>query len=568
MYAHGRPSMMPTAAFVPTAPPSVTPLVENLAALWTVDPALAAIIDAVADETAIPLERTKSGAHTAAVAVDGRPPIYLHSRYDPIAEAARQIAGVSAECLQVFVFGMGLGYIPAAVFERAKQATVWVFEPDPRVLRAALEVTDFSKAIAARTIHFIRTLDKAKLFTDWMGHLAAISTGHAKFDHAPSLQLHGEFFAEARSLVDAFLAYGKTTINTLVINSKRTCENLARNIPWYVAASGIERLKNAMAGRPAIIVSAGPSLRKNKHLLKQAAGHAVIICVQTAFQQMIDLGVEPHFVTSLDYHDICTQFFQKIPSTVRTELVAEPKATPKIFELNPGPLSLLGNDFVERLLREMQINRTRLTAGATVAHLAFYLAEYLGCDPVIFVGQDLGFSDGLSYAPGTSYDDLWRPELGRFNSIEMLQWQRIVRDRNILRRVPDYRGRPTYTEERLYTYLLQFERDFAKSGRAIIDATEGGVAKRGTRVMTLADALNEYCHTPLPTAIPNHQGIQWNRLSEARTCLETRFNEADTIEVVSEQTLPLLREILDALGRSAACEPYHRTDRFASCPHE
>ena len=49
-----------------------------------------------------------------------------------------------------------------------------------------------------------------------------------------------------------------------------------------------------------------------------------------------------------------------------------------------------------KTLREMKLNKAKLPSGSTVAHLAYYLAEHLGCDPIIFVGQDLGFSDGLA----------------------------------------------------------------------------------------------------------------------------------------------------------------------------
>jgi len=55
-------------------------------------------------------------------------------------------------------------------------------------------------------------------------------------------------------------------------------------------------------------------------------------------QAMLEMGIEPDFVTSLDYHDICTRFFENLPKTLKTELVAEPKATAAIFGLNPGPL--------------------------------------------------------------------------------------------------------------------------------------------------------------------------------------------------------------------------------------
>jgi hypothetical protein len=304
-------------------------------------------------------------------------------------------------------------------------------------------------------------------------------------------------------------------------------------------------LRDAYKGRPAIIVSAGPSLRKNKHLLKDASERAVIVAVQTTLQPLLEMGVEPHFVTSLDYHEICTRFFERLPATLRTELVAEPKATSGIFSMYPGPVSILGNDYADKLIAEMPVERERLRAGATVAHLAYYLAEHLGCDPIIFVGQDLGFSDGLCYAPGTSYEDVWRPELSRFCSVEMKQWEQIVRERFILRRIPDHQGRPMYTEERLFSYLQQFERDFADSKARIIDASEGGAAKRGATPMTLADALEHFCREPLADAFVSHPGTDGAQVVECLASVQKRLSEAVEIERISRDTLPLLEDIRD-----------------------
>jgi hypothetical protein len=263
------------------------------------------------------------------------------------------------------------------------------------------------------------------------------------------------------------------------------------------------------------------------------------------------MGVEPHFVTSLDYHEICTRFFEHLPSSLRTELVAEPKATSAIFAMYPGPVSILGNEYAEGMLSEMKLDKERLPGGATVAHLAYYLAEHLGCDPIVFVGQDLGFSDGLCYAPGTSYEDVWRPELGRFCTVEMKQWEQIVRERFILRRIPDFEGRPMYTEERLFTYLQQFERDFGGSKARIIDATEGGAAKRGATPMKLADVLETYCREPLADAFPHHPGMRWDRIPGCIASLRNRLDEAAAIERISRETIPLLSEIHDHLDDQA-----------------
>ena len=272
----------------------------------------------------------------------------------------------------------------------------------------------------------------------------------------------------------------------------------------------------------------------------------MLIAVQTTLQPLLEMGVEPDFVTCLDYSDISTRFCEKLPASSCTELVAEPKAASAIFAMNPGPLTLLGNDFAEGLLREMRLSKPSLPAGSTVAHLAYYLAEHMGCDPIIFVGQDLGFSDGLCYTAGTSYEDVWRPELSRFCTLEMKQWEQIVRERFILRQIPDYQGRPMYTEERLFTYLQQFERDFMRTKTKIIDATEGGAAKRGTTVMTLAEASQQFCTGPCGRARPTTRGCTGAASAIAWTACGSAALRRE-IARITRDTLPLLQEIHDHL---------------------
>jgi hypothetical protein len=230
-------------------------------------------------------------------------------------------------------------------------------------------------------------------------------------------------------------------------------------------------------------------------------------------------------------------------------MVAEPKTNAAILSMFPGRVSLIGNSFADSVLREMNIRKSELPGGATVAHLAYYLAEHLGCDPIIFVGQDLGFSDGLCYTPGTSYEDVWRPELSRFETVEMKQWEQIVRERFILRRIPDQQGQPMYTEERLFTYLQQFERDFLQTTTRIIDATEGGAAKRGTTVMKLSEAAHQFCREPLFSPFgDDHPGLDWSRLNQSADCVRLRRDEAAKIEQIGYETLPLLEEIRDHLS--------------------
>ncbi len=523
-------------------------MLANVAALYGSDPELARLIDRTLDVAAYPVEASKAGPATLALPDSAGGRIYLHSRHQPMEEARRLIDAADLEGKALFcVQGFGLGYHVEQLFDRiSPEAIIVVFEPDLRMLRTAFDCRDYSRLIRSGRLLFITAAERAPIMLKLGSRQALVSMGLTFVAHPPSLRLNPSFHAQVQAAMADFLAYCRTSLNTVLLNSRRTCENIARNLSFYASSPGINSLRNRHFGVPAIIVSAGPSLRKNKHLLKGAQSKAILIAVQTALQPLVEMGIEPDYVTSLDYHDICTRFFERLPRDLRTILVAEPKASTAVLELYPGPLHMLGNEFADQLLGDLKLQKDRLRAGATVAHLAFYLAEYLGCDPVIFVGQDLAFSDGLSYTPGTSYEDVWRPELNRFCTVEMKQWEHIARERPILRVIEDYQGNPIYTEERLFTYLQQFERDFAVTRCRVIDATEGGARKRGAASIPLAEVLASLGARPAPSQSQSvvgerHQG--GDLLPVVVEALGRRLDECREIQRISRDTLSLLREL-------------------------
>jgi hypothetical protein len=178
----------------------------------------------------------------------------------------------------------------------------------------------------------------------------------------------------------------------------------------------------------------------------------------------------------------------------------------------------------------------------------------MGCDPIVLVGQDLGYTDHVYYTPGVAMHDTWRPELNRFCTIEMKEWERIVRARPILKRVRDIHGRDIYTDDQLFTYLQQFEGDFAAlpPGR-VIDATEGGVRKAGTEVMTLAEVADRYCSRPLPAErFAYRRELAWHdpaRLTAGRAEIEKRLTDVREMDDVCSRMLAVLGDLINLLDQ-------------------
>ncbi|MHC4063009.1 MAG: motility associated factor glycosyltransferase family protein [Planctomycetota bacterium] len=350
-----------------------------------------------------------------------------------------------------------------------------------------------------------------------------------------------------RTAVTDYAAYSRTTMVTLVHNAQITCRNIAYNLPTYLSTPPIDILKERFAGNPAIVVSAGPSLRKNIDLLHRAKGKAVLCAVQTMFAPLLRRGIVPDSVTSLDFHEMSRRYFQGIEDFRGVHLVAEPKSTWHVIDLYDGPISLLEGHFAHLLVGSSLAGRGSLPPGATVAHLSFYLAQYMGCDPIIFVGQDLAFTGHVFYVPGVEVHRSWTGEINRFNTMETKEWERIVRNRRILRKIEDIEGKTIYTDELLFTYLEQFEKDIAACSARVIDATEGGARIRGTEVMSLHEALERYCAQDIPAERFEYlETTRWYdpaRLPAARAEIVLRLDEVRAVEGICQELIEVLGEL-------------------------
>jgi hypothetical protein len=530
---------------------------KNLEALYGVDSKTAQQLDDRVDDDHIRIEPARNGEPTLKVKLPDGKEIYLNSRYDPGNEAEKFVDSLDLEKNFVFIFsGIGLGYHIRSLFDRAgSQTFVIVFEPEPDIIRRALWQIDFSKEIKKSRLIFLMDSNKGLMYEKLSPLSSTMILGTSIQAMTYTKQWHNDFHTQMRSFFTDFMAFHRMSFVTMLGNSRITQANVANNLVSYVCCPTIDSLYRKFEGYPAIVVSAGPSLSRNVELLKQAKGKAVIIAVQTVFKMLRNLGIEPDFVTSLDYSQVSKRFFEGTEDFGKIQLIAEPKAAWPVLDVYTGRKRLLQNEFADMCLGDMTIQRKGLKAGSTVAHLSFYLAEYLGANPIVLMGQDLAFSDNLYYAPGNVVHDIWSVELNRFFTIEMKEWERIVRNRPILRKVKDIHDRTIFTDEQMFTYLQQFERDFAQTSATVIDATEGGSKKRNTIPMTLAQALEKYAQKTIPPEnFELGENFKWfdpQPLENLARQIQLRIDDVEKFKQLCEKTRDLTVQLQGLLDKPA-----------------
>ena len=528
--------------------------IANLRALYRQDPDLAARVDALPFSELPTLESTRDGNVTIRLAADDGREIYVHSRYRPVEEAEKFVDNLPpVENPSFFLSGLGLGYHLPAFAHRYDGVLLIVAEQDVRLIKATLCLHELQDWIRDGRLIFLTEPDN-RLFMARLGGCNANILMGVHLAALPHTQrCRSDFHERVQRVFADHIVISRTQIVTLIKTAQVTFKNIAFNLPDYLENRGVEALRNRAAGYPAIVVAAGPSLARNVHLLAELRNRAVVICVQTVLRLLHTLNIRPHFVTSLDYHEISGEFFRGIEDFGDTLLVAEPKATWHVLDLFTSGKHVLKHRFHDTLLRDAGPQRGEMRAGTTVAHLAFYVAQHLGCDPILFVGQDLAYSEGMFYIPGSPVEKIWEPELNRFETIEMKQWERIVRNRPILRKTKDIHGRDTYNDDLLYNYRQQFENDFAVAPQNIIQTSEGGVPFAHAEVMPLREAAERFCTRPLPAdlLVPSADP----RAAEWKTCciaeLEQRIDELRHVHETAREMIGLLEKLETLVERPA-----------------
>jgi len=423
---------------------------------------------------------------------DGRS-VYLHSSYNPEQEALSWCNEISYKSGNIIVlFGLGLGYhLKALVAELGTDLQVFVIEPCDEAAELA-KSDDELYALLSRPGFIV--------CKDWNSFKQAFSS--TGFHWQDTLFLKNPAYQQAfRDEYQQFLTklhnqIGSALVDlcTIVTSSQRWQENCLRNLRFLPESAPVSSVFDQFQGRPLIVVSAGPSLSKNIDLLTQAKGKAFILAVGTVNRLLSARGILPDLVASFDgMKGNFNHHFQGVQSE-NLCLLYDPAVHHMVVSEHSGPKTLMlinpVNSWIEKHARK-SIGQLRM--GPSIANTVFDLACRMGADPIIFVGQDLAFTDDATHAEGTHVEGLRGFRYTKSDPEEKSSESK--RDLRKLVWVEGIDGEKVQTDSKMLTYLHWFEEriEELEGTRKVVDATEGGALIKGTLPLTLAEALDGYC---------------------------------------------------------------------------
>ncbi|WP_418791014.1 6-hydroxymethylpterin diphosphokinase MptE-like protein [Phosphitispora sp. TUW77] len=417
-------------------------------------------------------EKARSGLNTARVD-NGSRKIYLHSKYDPVKEAGLLINNYEIGPGDiVVVYGAGLGYHIAEILDRVgKNGRVYIFQIGYQVFECLKKISNLEDIVTDSRVTTIVEDDVSPL----SGRLALVlgdcgNEGIKLVVHRPSLELLPVSANDFRAVLEDW-EVKRATYSRFSVQME---ENLRDNTGMCRGLPGISRLFNRFDNVPVVLVAAGPSLDAAIPDLKRFRNEnkGMIVSVGVVLKTLLEQDIKPHLAVLTD-----PQEHVKVQvAGLRTDvpLIIFPTVHPEVLRAYPGPKILaVPND--SSAAEKLGIgDEATVETGGSVATTMLDIVIKMGTNPVIFVGQDLGF-------PG-----------GQLHTTSYVHGKVIMEQGMLLRQVMGNNGKILSTSRALDIYRKWIEERISREEQKTFfnTALEGAVI-RGTKVVQFLKIIGE-----------------------------------------------------------------------------
>jgi hypothetical protein len=415
--------------------------------------------------------------------------IYISSLYNTEREIDNLLKDVDFDRDNLFiVYGIGMGCHIKEIYNRmTKFSYILVIEKDKNILSTYMKYNNFSELVRSNVLFFFG--DEKDIINRIHSNIGVITLLSSALNTVGIIlpayrQIYSmDFIYNLNSKIIEVIKHIFFLLGNDVQDTIYGFENYVRNIKELLKSPDLNCVKDKYRGKPAIIVSAGPSLDKNVQLLKKVEGKALILATDAVLGTLKKYNIVSDGVFSVERVKKTYEAFYKDkkineetvfigPTVVRKEILDCLRENKKLLFLKKGegPSMWIGKNIVKKY--------TYLTTGASCAHTAFSFARFVGADPIIFVGQDLAYTkDGVTHG----------------SDVEIKKKVNIKNNAVFVDGLDDEK---LPTSKVFKNFLIWFEKEISKdkSGRKYIDCTEGGALKKGTIIMRLKDAIDKYCN--------------------------------------------------------------------------
>lgn len=311
--------------------------------------------------------------------------IQLTSRHDRTAEARLQAASLPPESPIVHVYGTGLGDLQQVLLENPRLQRLQVHILNGGLFALVLKLLDQTPWLSDSRVELTYAGDQEEIQLPF-------------FALPAEMLLADDFNAKIRDRLvsELHLAFSNRHFDPLDPG------NLARlegSLELLRCDTDVGQLFNTQPGREVFVIATGPSLEQHFERLRairESAERPLFICVDTAYRPLLDHGIIPDLVVSVD----CKITSRHLPAehSADTALVYLPMLDSALLGTWKGPRYVAYSASPLFAQVRQQIIRASLHVAGSVIHPAVDLAVKMGAGQITLFGADFAFPMNKTHA--------------------------------------------------------------------------------------------------------------------------------------------------------------------------
>lgn len=332
----------------------------------------------------------------------GNREISLNSRYHPEHEAQIWEQGLEWKGYEniLIMFGLANGYYVRSVMHNENSSKILVYEPSKEIFYFALHNFDMRDILES---------DKVLLSVEGLNEemfqynlAATLTIRNMRTVQRRSYPWYEELFLDSYKKYLTILGAAdrdkRTDFNTMQHFHNSWMENYCNNLKFLKGSSLFEEAVISLDRNvPVIIVSAGPSVKEELEGLRMAKNHLPIFAVDRIVDFLIENGVEPDGIFTIDAH--YRKSLLQVEKVQDIPIICGMTASGEITQNHAGKKILISDDrFLADICLKMGKPIRQYETGTTVSSLAFAAFAGQQFKEIILVGQDLSFDGEYSHA--------------------------------------------------------------------------------------------------------------------------------------------------------------------------
>jgi hypothetical protein len=311
--------------------------------------------------------------------------IQLTSRHDRTREAQVQAASLPDDSLVLHVYGSGLGDLQLQLLQRPQLKQLHVHLLNGAVFALVLQLLDQQP-----------WLNDPRIELHYAGDLAEICLPF--FALPAELVLADDYNAKIR---DRLISETHLTFNNREFDPQAAdiVERLQASHALLQGDGDVAALFASQPGRDVFVIATGPSLElhfERLQAIRAQAERPLFICVDTAYRPLLDHGIRPDIVVSIDQRISARHL--PAANTAAITLVYMPMVDPQMLKDWQGPRhAAYSASPIYQTIRQ-QLPRGELYVGGSVIHPAVDLAVKMGAAQITLFGADFAFPGDKTHA--------------------------------------------------------------------------------------------------------------------------------------------------------------------------